>query len=81
MENPESATDLLVAVADRMREYGDGLDVLVIWNTREGAYHIKSNCNYTRALGLAMFGVAECEDSLMSARGGIIDDDGTDHPR
>jgi hypothetical protein len=80
MENSMTATELLMGVADRMRQFGDGVDVLVVWNTREGQNHIKANCNYTRALGLAVYGAEECKDSLMKSPGGDIDDEGNAHP-
>jgi hypothetical protein len=76
-----TGTELLMAVADRMRQYGDGVDVLVVWNTREGQAHIKANCGLTRALGLANYGAAECSETLTTAPGGYIDDEGNEHRR
>lgn len=80
MENQQTATELLMAVADRMRQFGDGVDVLVVWNTRQNEAHVKANCNPTRALGLAQFAAAECTYSLVSSAGGSVDDEGNIHP-
>lgn len=66
----ESATELLMAVAERMSQYGEGEDVLVVWNTTNGEVRMKANCNYTRSLGLAEYASAELKDSLVNSVGG-----------
>lgn len=70
-----TATELLMAVAERMNKYGEGEDVLVVWNHGKTAECV-GNCNYTRALGLAQYAVAEMEDSLISGVGGDIREEG-----
>lgn len=64
------ATELLMEVAERMRDHGDGVDVVVVWNTAEGQVRLKANCSYTRALGLAAYATAELTDSLVNSEGG-----------
>lgn len=65
-----TATELLMAVADRMAKHGEGVDVLVVWNDENGAARLKSNCNYTRSLGLASYAKVDIENALLTAEGG-----------
>ncbi len=80
MENKQTATELLMSVADRMRQFGEGLDMIVIWTTSEGQCHVKANCNYTRALGLAHYGAAECIATMLGFEGGDVDEEGHVRP-
>jgi hypothetical protein len=71
-----TGTDLLMAVADRLSKFGEARDMLIIWSDEEGRARLKSNCDYTRSLGLAAYAKADIESSLVSAEGGDTDDEG-----
>lgn len=63
-----TGTELLMAIADRFNEYGEAVDILVIFNSAEGNVLYKSNCNSTRALGLAQYAAADIKHGLIMQR-------------
>jgi hypothetical protein len=71
-----TGTELLMAVADRFREIGEAEDVLVIYTTQNDKCCLKSNCNYTRSLGLAAFAVADLKDTIVRSESGGFDSEG-----
>lgn len=65
-----TGTELLMLVADRFREYGEAEDIIVIYTSAEsGDVRYKSNCNYTRSLGLATWAAADITADLVGSPG------------
>lgn len=78
MSEQMTATELLMAVADRMRKHGEADDVLVVWNHGRTA-RVMGNCNYTRALGLAQYAAVEMASTLLHSAGGDGEEEGEDN--
>lgn len=61
-----TGTDLLIAVMERFREFGEAEDIIVVYTTAEGKQtRYKSNTNFTRSLGLVTWAKADIEHSLV----------------
>ena len=71
-----TGTDLLMSVADRFAKFGEARDAMVIWSDESGRVRYKTNCDYTRSLGLAAFAKADLEYDLTHCDGGSTDDEG-----
>jgi hypothetical protein len=66
-----TGTELLMAVADRFRQYGEAEDILIVFTTSiedGGRVLYKTNCNYTRSLGLATYAKADIEASIVGSQ-------------
>jgi hypothetical protein len=63
-------------VADRFGKFGEARDILVVWSDEQGRVRLKSNCDYTRSLGLAAFAKADIVHDLTHCDGGDTDDEG-----
>lgn len=63
-----TGTELLIAVMDRFRDYGDATDIIVVFADEHGKVRMKTNCTATRSLGLACYAVAELEDLIVHER-------------
>lgn len=69
-ENKElTGTELLMEIAERFSKYGEARDMLVIYSDNSGTIRLKSNCDYTRSLGLAQYARDAISESLISAEG------------
>jgi hypothetical protein len=61
--------ELLMAVADRFRQYGEAEDIVVVFTTLPeygGRVIYKTNCNYTRSLGLVTYAKADLEATIIA---------------
>jgi hypothetical protein len=72
-----TGTEFLMAIGERFRDFGEAEDILIVYTTAGGDVRYKSNCNYTRSLGLATFAVADITNDLINAPGGTMDDEET----
>lgn len=63
-----TGTDLLMAVLERFRDYGEPEDVIVVYADAEGKVRMKTNCSATRSLGLATYASAELQDIIVQNR-------------
>jgi len=70
-----TGTELLMAVAERFRDFGEAQDILIIYTTESGDARYKSNCDYTRSLGLATFALGDILNDIISSPGGQQEDD------
>jgi hypothetical protein len=70
-----------MAVADRFSKHGEARDILVIWSDDNSKVRLKSNCDWTRSLGLATFAKADLEYDLTHSEGGTADEEGNEHER
>jgi hypothetical protein len=71
-----TGTELLMEIADRFAKFGEARDMLVIYSDENGRVRLKSNCDYTRSLGLAMYAVVDISARLVTAEGGDTDKEG-----
>lgn len=71
-----TGTELLFAVADRFATFGEAEDIVVIWSDEQGRVRMKSNCNYTRSLGLVTYAEADIKHTLTHSDGGDTDAEG-----
>lgn len=63
-----TGTELLLAVMDRFRDYGEATDIIVVFADEGGKVRLKTNCTATRSLGLAAYAMAELEDLIVMER-------------
>jgi hypothetical protein len=70
-----TGTELLMAVAERFRDFGEAEDILIVFTTESGDARYKSNCNYTRSLGLATWAKADITADLVGSPTGDPDED------
>lgn len=71
-----TGTELLMEIAERFTKFGEAKDMLVVYSDENGRVRLKSNCDYTRSLGLAQFASADILHSLVTAEGGDTDEEG-----
>jgi hypothetical protein len=63
-----TGTELLIAVMERFRDYGEATDMIVVFADEHGKVRLKTNCTATRSLGLACYAVADLEDMIVQSR-------------
>jgi hypothetical protein len=74
METTMTGTELIMEIADRFAKFGEAKDMLVVYTDVNGRVRLKSNCDYTRSLGLAQWARDDISDSLVHAEGGDFDE-------
>jgi hypothetical protein len=71
-----TGTELIMEIADRFSKFGEAKDMLVVYTDVNGKVQLKSNCDYTRSLGLAQWARDDISDALVNAAGGDIEEEG-----
>ena len=66
-----TGTDLLITILDRLKE-GEAEDMLIVYTDHNGCLRLKSNCNCSRAIGLAHWAEAELTQDLLNCEGGDV---------
>lgn len=61
-----TGTELLIAVMERFRDYGEATDIIVVYADSNGKVRLKTNCTATRSLGLAAYAVADLQDLIVN---------------